>query len=178
MSSTITAVSGSLRNPSTTTALLRTIVDGLEHVGGAGADAQIIELSALAVDLARSITGGETSPALAVALERMKSTDLLIVGTPIYRGSYTGLFKQFFDLVGQKDLAGTAVLLTAGGGSDLHSLAIDHALRPLFAFFEASALPLAVYSRSSDFTEGEVTGDALRAQIDRAVAAAAPLLRT
>ncbi len=178
MTFTITAVSGSLRTPSTTTALLGTIVDGLQQAAGESAtDAEVIELSTLALDLAQALTGGSTSPELAAALERIRSTDLLVVGTPIYRGAYSGLFKQFFDLVGQNDLAGTPVLVTAGGGNDLHSLAIDHSLRPLFAFFEAPTLALSVYSRSADFTDGQVTGEALRTQIDRAVTAAAPLLR-
>lgn len=177
MTLTITAVSGSLRTPSTTTALVQSVLDGLAGAAEVEVDARVIELSALALDLATAITGGEKSPALTSALERVSATHLLVVGTPIYRGAYTGLFKQFFDLVGQNALAGTPVLLTAGGGSDQHSLAIDHTLRPLFAFFEASTLPVSVYSRSSDFTDGAVTGDDLRTKIDRAVAAAASFLR-
>ncbi len=110
------------------------------------------------------------------ALDAVAGADLLVVATPIYRGSYTGLFKEFFDLVPQDALAGTPVLLAAGGGDDQHSLAIDHQLRPLFAFFRAVSLPVGVYARSADFTDRRISGEALPAAIARAVAAALPAL--
>ena len=168
----VTAVSGSLRAPSTTTALLEAIVRRLAD--RIPVESQVIELSPLAVDLAVAVTGGEASAPLAGALDRVAATDLLIVGTPIYRGSYTGLFKQFFDLVGQSALTGTPVLLAAGGGNDLHSLAIDQELRPLFSFFGALTLPVGVYASSADYAAGAVASDALHARIDRAVEAALP----
>lgn len=70
----------------------------------------------------------------------------------VYRGSYTGVFRLFFDLLPQDALAGTPVLLTAGGGDDQHALAIDHQLRPMFAFFRARVLPVGVYARAGDYT--------------------------
>lgn len=168
----VTAVSGSLRAPSSTTALLEAIVDGFaEHLP---VEPSVIELSPLAVDLAVAVTGGEASVPLGSALEQVGATDLLIVGTPVYRGSYTGLFKQFFDLVGQNALVGTPVLLAAGGGNDLHSLAIDQELRPLFSFFGALTLPLGVYARSADYVDRAVASEGLRGQIDRAVEAGLP----
>lgn len=168
----ITAVSGSLRADSTTTALLGAIVEGFAQ--RIPVESHLIELGPLAVDLAVAVTGGAVSPELADALERVGAADLLVVGTPIYRGSYTGLFKLFFDLVDQKAVAGRPVLLAAGGGSDAHSLAIDHELRPLFAFFGALTLPAAVYARRADYTEGVPASDEVRARIERAVDAAVP----
>jgi len=171
----IVAVSGSLRSASTTTALLRRVAARVAEERPA--ELELVELAPLATDLALAVTGGERSAALDAALRAVAAADLLVVGTPVYRGSYTGLFKQFFDLVGQDDLAGTPVLLTAGGGNDLHSLVIEHELRPLFGFFRAHALPVGVYSRSADFVDGEVGADSLVAAIDAAVRAALPLIR-
>lgn len=168
----VTAVSGSLRAPSTTTALLEAIVEAFAEQ--LPVESSVVELSPLAVDLAVAVTGGEASAPLASALASVDSADLLIVGTPIYRGSYTGLFKQFFDLVGQNALTGTPVLLAAGGGSDLHSLAVDQELRPLFSFFGALTLPFGIYARSADYADGAVSSEALRGQIDRAVETALP----
>lgn len=170
----IVAVSGSLRSPSTTSALLEGIVE--EFAATQDVDAHLVELSDLAHDLALAVTGGETSAALTAALAAVGDAELVVVATPIYRGSYTGLFKQFFDVVHHDALAGTPVLLAAGGGNDLHSLAIDHELRPLFAFFRAAVLPVSVYARSADFADGEIATDGLRAKIEAAVAASVPLL--
>lgn len=170
MSAAIVAVSGSLRAGSTTTALLR----GILSEADAAPDASIIELSLLAHDLATAITGGEKSPALAAALDAVGAAGLLVVATPIYRGSYTGLFKQFFDLLHQDALEGTPVLLAAGGGNDQHSLAVDHELRPLFAFFRALTLPVAVYARSSDYADGEIASEELWTRIRAAVSTIPP----
>lgn len=175
MSLRVVAVSGSLRSPSTTTALANAIVDELAR--NVELDPHLIELNSIAIDLAAALTRGESSAAVLAAQQALAEADLLVVVSPIYRGSYTGLFKEFFDLVHQDALVGKPVLLAAGGGNDQHSLAIDHALRPLFAFFRAHTLPLGVYARGSDFAAGQVTGDALPIAIQRAVAAALPILR-
>lgn len=174
MSIRVVAVSGSLRSASTTAALLDGILDEIaRHVP---IESQVIELNTIAVDLAAALTLGETSAAVLAAQHAVGEADLLVVATPIYRGSYTGLFKEFFDLVRQDALVGTPVLLAAGGGNDQHSLAIDHELRPLFSFFRANTLPIGVYARSADFSAGQITGQALPAAIERAVSAGLPEL--
>ena len=100
---------------------------------------------------------------------QLLSADALVVGSPVYKGSYTGLFKHLFDLVDPAALAGKPVLLTATGGGDKHALVIEHQLRPLFGFFEAFTLPTGVYASGADFSDGVPTAPALLARIDRAV---------
>ncbi len=85
------------------------------------------------------------------ALMQAEHADLLIAATPVFRGSYTGLFKHFFDLVDQYALANTLVMLAATGGGEHHALVLDHALRPLFAFFQAHTLPVGVFASAGDF---------------------------
>lgn len=172
----VVTVSGSLRDPSTTGALLAGVVDELGRHRAISSDG--IRLAPLAGDLAASATSGEATDAVTAALRAVADADVLVVGTPVYRGSYTGVFKLFFDLVPQDALAGTPVLLTAGGGDDQHSLAIDHQLRPLFAFFRAAVLPVGVYARAADYTRDKrIDPDgALPARIRHAVASALPLL--
>jgi FMN reductase len=172
----VVAVSGSLRDPSTTSALVDGILDRL--AADLPITRQTVTLGPLAGELARAVTGAGASDAVTAALDAVASADVLVVATPIYRGSYTGLFKLFFDLVHQDALEGTPVLLAAGGGNDQHSLAIDHQLRPLFAFFRAATLPVGVYARAADFTrEKQIDPDgALPGAISRAVGAAAPAL--
>jgi FMN reductase len=94
----------------------------------------------------------------------------------VFRGSFTGLFKHLFDLVGQDALVDKPVLLAATGGSERHSLVIEHQLRPLFAFFQALTLPLGVYASERDFDHYEIASTALRQRIALAVERAAPWL--
>ncbi|QAY59587.1 FMN reductase [Microbacterium protaetiae] len=171
----IVAVSGSLRAPSTTNLLLEAVLDEIERA--VPVERQVLELRTLAVDLARALTAGAVSAPVLAAQQAVAEADIVVVGTPIYRGAYTGLFKDFFDLLHHDALADTPVLLTAGGGNDQHSLAIDHELRPLFAFFRAHTLPIGVYARSADFAEGRIIGTALPAAVTRAVEAALPVLK-
>ena len=86
---------------------------------------------------------------------------MLVVATPVFRGSYTGLFKHFFDFVHQDALIDKPVLLAATGGSERHALVIDHQLRPLFSFFQARTLPLGIYATDKDFVDYRLQDDAL-----------------
>ncbi|UPK77065.1 NAD(P)H-dependent oxidoreductase [Nocardioidaceae bacterium SCSIO 66511] len=98
------------------------------------------------------LTDREDAPADIEAVLRLaEGADLLIAATPVFRGSYTGLFKHFFDLIDQYALANKLVLLAATGGGDHHALVLEHALRPLFGFFQAMTVPVAVFASSGDF---------------------------
>ncbi|GAA4418831.1 FMN reductase [Georgenia halophila] len=85
------------------------------------------------------------------ALRLAEGADLLVAAAPVFRGSYPGIFKHFFDLVDQYALANKPVLLAATGGTDRHALVLEHALRPLFAFFQALTVPVAFYASGGDF---------------------------
>ena len=106
---------------------------------------------------------------------RVETADLLIVGAPIYRGSYPGAFKHIFDLVDRDALAGKVVLLSATGGAPLHGLVGEHQFRPLFGFFRAVTVPSFVFA-----TEGEIdaqrVSEGLAERIERAASEAAQLL--
>lgn len=67
-------------------------------------------------------------------IQTIIEAEALVIGSPTYKGSYTGLFKHVFDLLDPADLRGKPVILTATGGGDRHSLVVEHQLRPLFAF--------------------------------------------
>jgi len=102
-------------------------------------------------------------------LDRVIAADVLVVGSPTYKGSYTGLFKHFFDLVDPTALRGKPVLLAATGGGERHALIVEHQLRPLFGFFEAFALPTAVYASDKDFADGVLVSDTIRNRVGLAV---------
>ncbi|MDX8533707.1 FMN reductase [Mesorhizobium sp. VK25A] len=102
-------------------------------------------------------------------LDRVVNADVLVVGSPTYKGSYTGLFKHFFDLLDPASLRGKPVLLLATGGGERHALIVEHQLRPLFGFFEALALPTAVYATDKDFADGVLVSEAIRKRVAQAV---------
>ena len=85
--------------------------------------------------------------------------------TPVFSASYSGLFKSFFDVLEADSLAGKPVLIAATGGTARHSLVLDYALRPLFAYLQATVVPTGVFAASEDF--GRATpGSSLSARID------------
>lgn len=93
----------------------------------------------------------DVSPEIEDALRRAEQADLLIAATPVFRGSYPGLFKHFFDLIDQYALANKLVLLAGTGGGEHHALFLEHAMRPLFSFFQAMTVPVAIFASSGDF---------------------------
>jgi FMN reductase len=93
---------------------------------------------------------------------------VLVVATPVYNGSYSGLFKSFVDLLDPPSMVGRTVALGATGGSYRHSLVIDHALRPLFAFFQAAPVPTGVFATADDWDATGAPDATLAARIDRA----------
>ncbi|WP_328398598.1 FMN reductase [Streptomyces sp. NBC_00390] len=119
---------------------------------------RVVELRDLAVMIANNFVTGFPAPALAEAIEAVTGADGLIAVTPVFTASYSGLFKSFFDLIEPGALSGKPVLIAATGGTARHSLVLDHALRPLFAYLRAQIAPTAVYAASEDWGG---TGDAL-----------------
>jgi FMN reductase len=128
----------------------------------------------IAHDLTNNVLTGFASPELQERLDAITGANAVIVATPIYSASYSGLFKMLLDVLPKDSLRGTPVLLAATGGTARHSLAIDHALRPLLAYLGALVAPTAVFAASEDW--GSVEAGRLGDRIDRAGAAFARLV--
>jgi FMN reductase len=108
----------------------------------------------LAVEIAHNFISGLSGRALSAAIDSVSAADGLIVVTPGFSASYSGLFKSFFDVLSVSDkdaLAGKPVLIAATGGTARHSLVLEHALRPLFAYLLSVVVPTGVYSASEDW---------------------------
>jgi FMN reductase len=119
----------------------------------------------------------ELGPGAQEAVRQIESATLLIIASPVYRASFTGLFKHVFDFVGQYSLIDKPVLLAATGGSDRHALIIEHQFRPLFSFFQALTLPIGVYASDADFVDYRIESPALRERIAQAVSRGIPVVR-
>jgi FMN reductase len=174
MSKRIVGLAGSLSVPSKTRTLIEAVAE--QTAKRFGAQALVHDLTELQPSLGRATQLADLDPAATAVVHDLLTADALILGSPVYKGSYTGLFKHLFDLFDPAALAGKPVLLIATGGGDRHALVVEHQLRPLFAFFEAATLPTAIYANSADFTDGQAVSAALRARLDRAVGQFAPWL--
>ncbi len=170
----IVGVSGSLREPSKTTALVRELID--EVAAREPAETRLIEVATLGPLFAGALRREDLQPEVEDALRAIETADLLIVASPVYRASFTGLFKHLFDFVGQYALVGTPVLLAATGGGERHALILEHQMRPLFGFFQALTLPVGVYASDTDFDGYELTSEAVKRRIDQAVTRSLPLV--
>lgn len=137
---------------------------------------RLVELGQLAPHFAGAVWRSQLPDVVERELAAVEQADVLVVATPVYRGSYTGLFKQFFDFIHQDALIDKPVLLAATGGSERHALVIDHQLRPLFSFFQARTLPLGVYATDQDFSDYRLQNVALIQRAQLAVQRALPLL--
>ncbi|SMH51065.1 FMN reductase [Rathayibacter oskolensis] len=117
-----------------------------------------IDVYGLGPGFTGAITRDDVPAEVEAEIAAAESADVLIAATPVYRASSPGIFKHFFDLVGQYALANKPVVLVATGGSDRHALVIEHELRPLFGFFQAATIPIGFYANSGDF-DGELVLD-------------------
>lgn len=171
----IVAVSGGLNSPSKTESLIQAILHELSEA--ISIKVHFIKLSKIGPLLGGAIYRNQLPQRVQDDLAAVEAADALIVGTPVYRASFTGLFKHFFDFVEQTALVDVPVLLAASGGSDRHALVLEHQLRPLFSFFQAQTLPIGVYATDRDFTpEYTVKSEQLSDRVTLAVARALPIL--
>ena len=96
---------------------------------------------------------------LSAAIDAIGRADGLIAVTPIYNQSFSGLFKSLFDVIEPGTLAGVPVALGATGGTARHSLAVDYAVRPMFAYLKADVVPTTVFAAAEDFGAVSTAGD-------------------
>jgi FMN reductase len=172
--STVIGFSGNITRPSRTFAFVRHVVQDIAERNGLSAG--VYDIADLGSSFPVARRAQDLDNGTRKIFERVLSADILVVGTPTYKGSYTGLFKHFFDLVDPAALRGKPVLITATGGGDRHALIVEHQLRPLFGFFEAFTLPTAVYAVDRDFVEGVPASQSILDRLTQAVSEASVVL--
>jgi FMN reductase len=173
--SKVVLVTGSPTRPSRTRALAESVVAEISQQ--LLVDVEIIDIADIGTELGGHIFRQGLPLHLEAALQHIESASLLVVATPVYKGSYTGLFKHLFDLVSPDALVGKPVLLAATGGGGKHALVIEHQLRPLFGFFRALTLPTGVYGAEADLKDYTVSSPGLNARVRDASAEAIAALR-
>jgi FMN reductase len=164
----IAVVTAGLTTPSSSRLLADQLAAAVrDELSGRGIESRIelIEARDHAHDLTNNLLTGFPSAELEKVLGTVAGADALIVVSPTFSASYSGLFKMFFDVLDDQALAGKPVLLAATGGTERHSLVLEFALRPLFAYLKAIPIPTAVYAASTDWGPNATT---LRPRITQA----------
>ena len=162
----LAVVSAGLGQPSSTRLLAdrlaRATTGSLDAQGVATTEVTVVEARDLARDLVDHLLTGFPSPPLRTAIEAVTPADGLIAVSPIFSASYSGLFKTFFDVLEMDALRGMPVALGATGGSERHSLALDHALRPLFVYLGAATMPTGVFAATDDWGDPDAAAGLAR----------------
>ncbi|NKZ06844.1 CE1759 family FMN reductase [Actinomadura latina] len=153
--STLAVISAGLGQPSSTRLLADRLAAAASQALRADTAVETIELRDHAHAMVDATLTGFPSGTFRAAVETVTNADGLIAVTPVFNASYNGLFKTFFDVLDRDSLEGKAVLLGATGGTARHSLAVDYAMRPLFAYLRTSVVPTAVYAASEDWGSAE-----------------------
>ncbi|MEJ0092539.1 MAG: FMN reductase [Methylocella sp.] len=163
----VAVISGNTHRPSKSKALAEQILRSVQS--NISIKPQLFDILDAGPGLGAAFTRAELTPEAAQLVDAIEAADALIVVAPVYKGSYSGLFKHLFDFIEPAALIDRPVLIGATGGGHRHALVVEHQLRPLFAFFTALTVPTAIYATDSDFSNGEVVEPLV---LDRIAAAA------
>ncbi|AIT61194.1 FMN reductase [Corynebacterium doosanense] len=158
---TLAVVTAGLSTPSSTRQIADQIASAVQAAvttRGEGLEVQVIEVSELTNDLAKVMTTGIPSPALDRAKEQLSAADGLVVVTPIFKASYSGLFKMFFDALDDDAINAMPTIIAATAGTARHSLALEFAVRPLLVYMHADVVPTSLFAATEDFGNSEGAG--------------------
>ena len=171
---TLAVVTAGLSEDSTTTRLGEAIAQaasGVVENAGQHVVIKAVQLRDLAHGLTDMMMTHVASRAVQDAIDTVLTADGLIAASPTYKASYSGLFKQFFDVIDESALENLPTVVAATGGSPRHSLVLDTAMRPLLSYLKALVLPLGIYAASEDWGHND-----LQRRIDRVGASLGAML--
>jgi FMN reductase len=168
VSAHLAVVTAGLSVPSSSRLLADRLHSAVVDRLGADTVVEVVELREHARALADNLVTGFPPESLREAIDAVTGADALIAVTPVFSGSYSGLFKTFFDVLDEDALDGQPVLLAATAGTARHSLVLEHALRPLFAYLRGLPVATGVFAAPEDWGAGGGPSGALADRITRA----------
>lgn len=139
---TITVVVG---NPKAGSRTLAAAVRVADELGGADHVIDLAEHGSELFDFG--------SATIAALVEQVRASDLLVVASPTYKATYTGLLKSFLDWFPADSLLGTTAVPVMLGGSLVHSLAPEQGLRSLLVELGAAVPTRGLYLLDSAFDD-------------------------
>jgi FMN reductase len=162
----IVALAGSPSANSRSSALLRHVLDRFADA------AQRTEIVLRDLPPAALVRADFDDPAIRRAREQVAAARLVVIATPIYKASYSGLLKTFLDLLPQDALRGKTVLALGTGGSAAHLLALDYALQPVLSALGARHILDSVYAVDAQFAADAPRGYTIHDEVAQRVARA------
>lgn len=171
----VVVINGSPSKASKTMGLVDVVLNALEQ--DMPVQRSQIDVYRLGPGFTGALLREDITAAIEDVLQEAEQADLLIAAAPVFRGSYPGMFKHFFDLIDQYALTNKPVLLAATGGGEHHALVLEHTLRPLFGFFQALTIPVAVFASSGDFDGTVLLNPRVHGRVEMSVRDVTDLLR-
>lgn len=159
----VAVVVGNPRPESRTLRAAVAVADALKPVTGDG-ERLVVDLATLGAAVLDWEAAEVSALNAAVA-----ASDLVVVASPTYKATYTGLLKVFLDRYGNNGLAGTVAVPVMTGAAPIHALAPEVSLRPLLVELGASVPTRGLFVLESSF-------DDLSAAVAPWAEAASPLL--
>ena len=148
-------------------AILKQVAAQLRERGVRDVEVTVLEVRDLAVAAAAETVGGLREPHLDAALRSLEGADALVVASPVFRGSYAGVFKVVLDLLEPGSLRGVPTALAATSGTVRHTLVTEHAMRPLLSYLGALTLPTTIVATPNDLVLGSRPVPELAARVTR-----------
>lgn len=169
----IAVVAAGLSDPSSTSLLGKQLADATADAlsqRGYRPEMHQFELREVATDIADSLVTSSRSKRLSEMINEVEQADGIIAVSPVFKASYSGLFKSIWDLVDNDALTGVPIQLGATGGSPRHSLVIDTAMRPLFSYLRMRVMPTGVYAATEDWGAARTDPNSSEAYLSRRIA--------
>ncbi len=132
-------------------------------MGGGG---RVVDLASLPAD---ALLGRTADPAVDALLGDLSAAAILVLATPVYRATYTGLLKVVFDQLREGDLGGTACVLAATAATPAHFLSLDTGLRALVASLGGWSVPTVVYAVGDDVSKEGAVAPAVDERLRRSL---------
>jgi FMN reductase len=171
----IVGLSGNWNRPSRTRTLVKAVLDEIEsrELG----QTTLFDFVDTGVSIGSTFSREDAEPSAKTVLDAVAKCDVLVVGSSVYKGSYTGIFKHFFDLYDREAFAGKPVLITATGAAPYHESILDYHLRPLFLFFDARVASRGLYALTDDFASQDELKQTYKSRVARSVDELAEMLQ-
>lgn len=169
----VVGITAGLGTPSSSRMLMDMMTSKLSEISDVSIDQKVFELRDYAVDIMHNMTNGFASPSLSPVIKAVEDADIIIAVTPVFTASMSGLFKSFFDVIDNKSIEGKIVIMGATGGSSRHSLVLDYAMRPMFAYLKSDIVATSVFMASDDWGGSNSLDDriaqSVREALDKAI---------
>lgn len=170
----IVGFSGNTHRPSKTHALVGSLLQSVAEI--IPIQTQHYDVLDFGESLGAAFSREQLSEQAVAALEDIETADGLVLASPTYKGSYSGLFKHVIDLLAPEALMNKPVIVGATGGGLRHALIVEHQLRPLMGFFNARTVATSVYASDGEFEQGIPQAAALKDRIAMAAQGLAGVL--